>query len=58
MKDLIFYHNANGSITISKFTDGGYWFRRTYYGYTKRQAVKLYRQDFKVENEKSSLVYC
>ena len=59
MKDLIFYHNANGSITISKLVDeGGYFFRRTYYGYTKREAVKLFRQDFKVENEKSNLVYC
>ena len=58
MKDLVFYNNANGSITISKLTEGGYFFRRTYYGFTKREAVEQFKQDFKVENEKSNLVYC
>ena len=38
--------NPNGSLTVSKVING-YLYTKTYYGYTKREAVSLYTRESK-----------
>ena len=43
---IIERHKINGSLIISDIKNG-YWFKRIYYFYTKKQAVKEFRQALK-----------
>jgi hypothetical protein len=38
--------NHNGSLTVSKVING-YLYTKTYYGYTKKEAVSLYTRETK-----------
>ena len=42
-------NKINGSFIISDIKNG-YWFTRVYYFYTKKEAVKMFKQELKTIN--------
>lgn len=42
-KKMIVERQGNGSILISDIVDG-YWIKKVYYFYSKKEAVKLFRE--------------
>ena len=42
-KEMIVERQGNGSILISDIVDG-YWIKKVYYFYSKKEAVKLFRE--------------
>ena len=49
---ITYEKNNEGALVLSAFVAGGageYLLRRTYYQYTKAEAVKLFRQEIKKE---------
>jgi hypothetical protein len=46
MSNVIVTRNINGSLNVSDIV-AGYFVTRTYYGYTRRQAVRLFKQHIK-----------
>lgn len=44
--DPIIERNSEGAWVVSD-TIGGYWVTRRYYYYTKREALRLFKQEFK-----------
>lgn len=44
--DPIIERNNQGAWVVSD-TIGGYWVTRQYYYYTKREALRLFKQEFK-----------
>lgn len=51
MVTIIFERQLNGSLLISDFI-GTQLFKRVYYGYSKREALRLFRQALKEEKKK------
>lgn len=43
MSTVIVTRNFNGSLNVSDIVKG-YFVTRTYYGYTRRQAVRMFKQ--------------
>mgnify|MGYP005992338265 FL=1 len=46
---IIEKNKINGSLIISDIKNG-YWFKRVYYFYTKKEAVKMFKQELKAIN--------
>jgi len=42
-KEMIVERQGNGSILISDIVDG-YWIKKVYYFYSKKEAIKLFRE--------------
>jgi len=45
---MIIERQGNGSILISDIVDG-YWIKQVYYFYSKKEAIKLFREYIKKE---------
>ncbi len=47
---MIVERQSNGSLLISDIVDG-YWIKQVYYFYSKKEAIKLFREYRKKEKE-------